>query len=78
MGLALREVVVTQVEPGSVADEAGVQRGDVIREINGESIRKIGDYQSALAKAKKSEIIRLLIKRGERNLYITIRTDKTK
>lgn len=71
-------VVVTQVEPGSVADEAGVQRGDAVQEINGESIRKVGDYQSALAKAKKSEIIRLLIKRGERNLYITIRTNKNK
>jgi len=69
-------VVVSQVEPGSVADEAGVRRGDVIREINGEAIRKLGDYQTAVVKAKKDEIIRFLIKRGERSLYITIRMNK--
>jgi serine protease Do len=71
-------VIVTQVEPGSVADEAGIQRGDIIREINGETIRKLSDYQAALAKAKTREITRLLIKRGERNLYFTIRTMKRK
>lgn len=69
-------VVVSQVEPASAADEAGVQRGDIIREINGEPIRRLSDYQAALAKAKKGEIIRVLLKRGERNLYLTIRTAK--
>ena len=36
-----------------MADEAGIQRGDVIREINGQAIRKVSDYQSVLAKIKK-------------------------
>ncbi|MCX5907081.1 MAG: DegQ family serine endoprotease [Deltaproteobacteria bacterium] len=71
-------VIVSQVGPGSVADEAGVQRGDLIREINGEAIRKLGDYQSAMNKAKQGEIIRLLVKRGDRNLFLTIRTTKNK
>jgi serine protease Do len=69
-------VVVAEVEPGSVADEAGVQRGDVIREVNGQNIRKVGDYQSVLAKLKKNEIVRLLVKRGDRNLFISLRAAK--
>jgi serine protease Do len=69
-------VVVTQVEPGSTADEAGIQRGDVIREINGQAIRKNSDYQAAMAKIKKEEIVRFLIKRAERNLYVTLRVPK--
>jgi len=69
-------VVVRQVEPGSVADEAGIQKGDVIRDINGQAIRQFSDYQAALTKIKKGEILRLLIKRGERNLYVTIRSSK--
>jgi serine protease Do len=69
-------ILVSQVEPGSAADDAGVQRGDIIREVNGQNIRNISDYRSALARAKKSDIIRLLVRRGERNLYLTIRGPK--
>jgi serine protease Do len=69
-------VVVTLVEPGSTADEAGIQRGDIIREVNGRSVRKLNDYQAAISKIKKGEIIRFFVKRGERNLYITLRVPK--
>jgi serine protease Do len=69
-------VVVSQVESGSVADEAGIQRGDVIREVNGQAIGKASEYQSVLTKVKKGDIVRLLIRRGERNLYITLRSAK--
>lgn len=69
-------VIVAQIEPGSVADEAGIRRGDIIREVNGQSIRKLNDYQAALSKVKKGGVIRLLVKRGERNLYITLRAAK--
>ena len=69
-------VIVNQVESGSPADEAGVQRGDVIRELNGHMIGKLSDYRTAIAKLKKGEIVRLLVKRGERNIYLTIRSSK--
>jgi len=69
-------VVVAQVEAGSAAGEAGIQRGDVIREINGQAIRNLNDYQGVMAKLKKDEIVRLLVRRGERNLYITLRAAK--
>ena len=69
-------VVVSQVEPGSPADEAGVQQGDVIREVNGQMIGKLNDYRTAVSKVKKGEIVRLLVKRGERNIYLTIRSVK--
>jgi serine protease Do len=59
-----------------VAEEAGIQRGDVIREVNGQAIRRISDYQGAIAKIQSGGIVRLLIKRGERNLYITLRASK--
>jgi len=69
-------VVVTAVESGSPADESGVQRGDVIREVNGQTIRKMADYQAALSKIKKGDVNRLLVKRGERSLYITLKAPK--
>lgn len=69
-------VVVTQVESGSPADEGGLQRGDIIREVNGQAIRKLGDYQTAIGKIKKGEVARVLVKRGERSLYLTLRAPK--
>ena len=72
----LAGVIVTQVETGSAAEEAGVQRGDIIREINGHPIRKLADYMNAVEKVKKDEVVRLLIKRGERNLYLAFRAPK--
>jgi hypothetical protein len=69
-------VIVTQVESGSPADETGLQRGDVIQEINRQAIRKLGDYQAAIGKVKKDEVVRLLVKRGERNIYLAFRSKK--
>ncbi|MGE5254665.1 MAG: DegQ family serine endoprotease [Planctomycetaceae bacterium] len=69
-------VIVSQVESGSPADEAGLQRGDIIQEINGQSIRRLGDYQAAMGKVKKDEVVRLLVKRGERNLYLAFRSNR--
>ncbi len=66
-------VIVSDIEPGGVAEEAGLRRGDVIREINGRPISKLSDYQAALSKIKKGDIIRLLVKRGERSIYLTMR-----
>jgi serine protease Do len=69
-------VIVSQVESGSPADEAGLQRGDIIQEINGQSIRRLGDYQAAMGKVKKDEVVRLLVKRGERNIYLAFRSNR--
>jgi serine protease Do len=69
-------VIVSQVESGSPADEAGLQRGDIIQEINGQSIRRLDDYRTAMGKVKKDEVVRLLVKRGERNIYLAFRSNR--
>jgi serine protease Do len=69
-------VIVSQVESGSPADEAGLQRGDIIQEINGQSIRRLDDYRTAMGKVKKDKVVRLLVKRGERNIYLAFRSNR--
>ena len=44
----LKGVVVTQVEPGSPADEAGLRRGDVILEVNREPVKDADAYRKAV------------------------------
>jgi serine protease Do len=55
-------VVVTDVDPDGPAAEAGVQPGDVIREVNGTEIRSVDDYEQAV-KAKTKGNLLLLIQR---------------
>jgi len=66
-------VVVVGVEPGSLADRAGVAQGDVIREINRQPIKSVKDYEKIAGKLKKDEPALLLINRRGASLFITVK-----
>ncbi len=65
-------VVITEVDPGSIADEAGLQRGDVILEISGRPIHNIDDYKRAIGGVVKGKSTLFLVKRGENTMYVGI------
>ncbi len=75
LGLERAEgVVITMVELGSPAEEAGLRRGDVILEIDRKSIRKLSDYQKAITKIKKGKGVLFLVRRGETTLFLALKT----
>ncbi|MGH7278517.1 MAG: Do family serine endopeptidase [Candidatus Rokuibacteriota bacterium] len=63
-------VVVVRVEEGSAAVEAGVQRGDVIREINRQRVRSIGDFERLTKDVKEGDRLTVLLQRGPSSLYV--------
>jgi serine protease Do len=65
-------VVVTSVEPGGPAETAGIQRGDVIQEVNHETVKSLDDYQKAAHKIKKEELAVLLLSRQGNNLFVAV------
>lgn len=65
-----RGVIISNVERGSPADESGLQRGDLIKEVNRQAIQSLDDYTKVTDKAKKSEGLLLLIKRGGHTFYV--------
>ncbi|MGC3974630.1 MAG: Do family serine endopeptidase [Nitrospira sp.] len=65
-------VVVSSVEAGSAAESAGLQRGDVIQEVNHEVVKSLEDYQKASAKVKKDEMVVLLLSRQGNNLFVAV------
>jgi serine protease Do len=69
-------VVVAGVEPGSPADEAGLQRGDVVLEINRESVANEGAYRKALKKIEKGKTVLLLVRRGDNTIFMTLKSTK--
>ena len=68
-------VVVTEVKPGGLADEAGITRGDLIREINGTKVSSMEEYNKALESLKKGGVIRLLLRRGESSMYVALKLE---
>lgn len=63
-------VIVARVEDGSPAAEAGVQRGDVIREINRQKVRSMGDYERLTKDVKDGDRLTVLLQRGPMSLYV--------
>jgi serine protease Do len=65
-------VVVSSVEPGGPAEAAGIQRGDVIQEVNHEVVKTLDEYQKAAHKIKKEELAVLLLSRQGNNLFVAV------
>jgi serine protease Do len=68
-------VVVTSVEPDSIADRAGIVEGDLIREINGTKIASVSDYGKAVASVKKGGYIKMLLRRGNASLFVALKME---
>ncbi len=53
--------VIEQVQPGSPADNAGLQQGDIILEVNRHKVQNASDVQQALSSVTKGEDALLLV-----------------
>ena len=67
----LEGVVITSVDPASAAGRAGLARGDVIREINGETVATPDEVRNALATDTGRPAL-LRIVRGGQPLFIAL------
>ncbi len=66
-------VIVTDVEPGSRAGEAGIQPADIIVSVNNIHIETMDDYREAIAKADTAKSLLLLIKRQDARFFVVIK-----
>jgi len=74
-GLGLKKdtgVVVTRVEPGSPAADAGIQTGDLVQEVNRKPVKNVEDFVQKVEKAKGQDNVLLLIQRGQNNLFAAL------
>jgi len=65
-----RGVVIIDVEDGSLADEMGLQEGDVILEINRKKIETLKDFEKAMKDANLEKGILLYIHRKGNSFYL--------
>jgi serine protease Do len=69
-------VVVTAVEPGSAADDAGIRRGDLILEVDRKSVRNVDEYKKAIAGVRKGRGVLFLVRRGESTLFLALKPQR--
>jgi serine protease Do len=63
-------VVVTKVDPSSAAADAGIERGDVIQEVNRKPVHNTSDFAAAMRSAKDQSL--LLVNRQGNTMYVAV------
>jgi serine protease Do len=66
-------VVVASVEPGSPAEEAGIMRGDVIREINRAQVKDVEGFVRKMGEESGKKNVLFLIHRQGNNIYVVVK-----
>ncbi len=69
-------VVIEAVEIGSVAQGAGLRKGDVILEVNRQRIKDENDYRKAMEKVKPDQGVLLLVNREGSTFFVSLTGEK--
>ena len=80
LGLSnIRGVYIEEVQPSSAADRAGLQDGDVVTSIMGESVSALNDLQSLIARRRPGDTVTVSVWRDgtQRTLEVTLMGENT-
>lgn len=67
-----RGALVTAVETGGPAAEAGIRPGDLIIEADGQPVANGAELRALTAKARSGQVLRLLVQRRDRLFYTVV------
>jgi len=67
-------VLVAGVVPNSPAAVAGMRRGDVVTQIDGQSLTTADQLQNLVDKSKLGQPLRVTVRRGSNTQQISVRT----
>jgi S1-C subfamily serine protease len=72
LGISSEAIVIQSVEPGSLADAAGMRAGDIVTHIQGRRIQGITDLRTVIAHSGQGVPLSLRVLRNGSELDITI------
>ena len=72
LSAATKGVVVDQVSPASHAAEVGLQAGDVIQQVNHQSVSNVKEYTKAVGASKTDEPVLLLVDRNGSTMFLAV------
>ena len=65
-------VVVVSVDQGSLADEGGIQKGDIIKEANRKTVKTLVDFREAMSRSETGQPLLLFLKRGKLTFFVSL------
>jgi serine protease Do len=68
-------VVISSIDPGSRAEDAGLRARDVILEVNRAAVKNVDAYQHAIKSSAKGKVVLLLVKRGDTTLFYALKPE---
>jgi serine protease Do len=66
-------VLVMEVQPGSPADQVGIEPADVIREINQRPVTNVKDFERLMRQGRRGDRILLLVQRGDNAVFFAVK-----
>jgi len=69
-------VVITDVDPTSIAARTGLRPRDVVVDVNGKAIRHIRDFREAMAQADTAQGVRLQVMRDGNRRFVFLRSSR--
>jgi serine protease Do len=63
-------IVVTDVQPGSVAAQSGLRPGDVLLSINRKTVKNVSSYNDLMESVNTGDTVLLYIQRGEGKIFV--------
>ncbi len=67
-------VLVTKVEPGSLAQSEGLREGDLIKEVNRAEVNSVSEFTTAISKVRRGETVLLRVLREHRAFYVVLKS----
>ena len=55
-----------------MAEESGIQAGDVIKEVNHKTVRNLRDFDVAMAAVRQGQSVLFLLQRGKETFFVTM------
>ena len=69
-------VIISQVEPDSISQQAGLREGDLIKDVDQQEIASIEDFNTAVRKVTPGQSILLRVIRENRAFYVVLNTEE--
>jgi serine protease Do len=69
-------VLVTKVEPGSLAQSEGLREGDLIKEVNRAEVSTVAEFSTAILKVRRGETVLLRVLRENRAFYVVLKSSE--
>ncbi len=66
-------VMVVEVQPGSPADQVGLEPADVIREVNQRPVNNVRDFERVVRQGRRGDRILLLVQRGDNAVFFALK-----